>query len=305
MLSVSRAVRSSAKVLLTGDGGDDVFLGYPEHGHFRLAERIARALPDLAATVWEGTRDAFPRIGPLRRAATFMDIATGGLGGVAAIHDGLPLYEKGGMLGARLRDVSIDQRALAPSPASARNLLTEFLSYDRRMRFVGEYLTKVDGATMHHSLEARSPFLDHKLWEFAASLPFSLRLWHRRSKAILRELARRRIGDRVAAGRKRGFGVPVGRWMVGRWHDRVKQSFRDSLLHSEGWIDSKATLARLEEAARRGSAPKQLWYLFVLEEWLRRERGETAVARNSAPGVLLSARGFRSAAGSEPTVREA
>lgn len=305
MLSVSRAVRSSAKVLLTGDGGDDVFLGYPEHGHFLLAERVARALPDLAATVWRGTRNGFPRIGALRRAATFMDIATGGLGGVAAIHDGLPLYQKSGILGARLRDVGIDQRAIERSPVSARNLMTEFLSYDRRMRFVGEYLTKVDGATMHHSLEARSPFLDHKLWEFAASLPFGLRLWQRKSKAILRELARRRIGDQVAAGRKRGFGVPVERWMVGRWHDRVKQSFGDSLLHKEGWIDSKAALAKLEEAERRGSAPKQLWYLFVLEQWLRRERGENE-AGVDGPGVVVEVnKGFRVRAASEPTAQRA
>src|SRR6185436_5186419 len=176
---------------------------------------------------------------------------------VTTVHDGLPVYQQTGILGPRLRDARIDQRSIGWSRSSARNLLTEFLHYDRRMRFVGEYLTKVDGATMHHSLEARSPFLDHKLWDFAASLPFDLRLRGGRSKAILRELARRKIGDQVARGRKRGFRIPVQTWIIGRWRDRVKESLSDSLLEKEGWINATAALSQLEKAVRRGSAPNQ------------------------------------------------
>ena len=126
---------------------------------------------------------------------------------------------------------------------------------------------------MHHSLEARSPLLDHRLWEFAASLPYDLRLQGGQLKAILRGLARRRLGERVSRGRKRGFGIPVQRWIAGQWHERVKQSFRDSILASEGWINAASVISQLEQAGRRGSAPKQLWYLFVLEQWLKRERG--------------------------------
>src|SRR5262249_27103400 len=157
--------------------------------------------------------------------------------------------------------------------ASARNLLADFLSYDRQMRFVGEFLTKVDGATMHHSLEARSPFLDYKLWEFAAALPFELRLRGGRLKAVLRQLARATLGKQVARGRKRGFGIPVRRWIAGRWHKRVQETFADSLLEKEGWIDAAAVLRQLDKAVEAGSAPNQLWYLFVLEAWLRGERG--------------------------------
>lgn len=289
MLGVSRAVRASAKVLLTGDGGDDVFLGYPEHRHFLMAQKLARALPECAGGLWQGCRDLLPRVGPLGRAATFIDFATGGLGGVATVHDGLPLYRRTGMLGQRLRDVNIEQRSIAWSIQSARNLLTEFLRYDRGMRFVGEYLTKVDGATMHESLEARSPFLDHKLWEFASSLPFDLRLRGGRLKPILRELARRRIGEKVARGRKRGFYIPVQRWLVGRWRDPVMESFRYSLLEKEGWINSRAAVSQLEEASRRGLAPNQLWYLFVLESWLRRERCEKFDRRTSTPEIRVAA----------------
>ena len=276
MLRVSRAVAPEATVLLTGDGGDDVFLGYPEHKHFLLAERLARATPAWAARAWLSAQASFPRVGPLRRAASFMNYAAGGLGAVACAHDGLPSYRRQGILGERLEGASVAQRRIEWSRESARGLLTEFLKYDRRTRFVGEYLTKVDGATMYHSLEARSPFLDQELWEFAAALPYSVRLRGGTLKAILRELARRRVGERVAAGRKRGFSIPVQRWVAGRWRASVADSLRDSLAERHGWVRAGAALKRLEEAGRRGWAPNQLWYVYVLESWLRREQSEAA-----------------------------
>ena len=274
MLRVSRAVKGEATVLLTGDGGDDVFLGYPEHRHFWMAEKLARSVPRVASSVWLSQREKFPRNGSLRRAASFLDYTAGGLAAVASAHDGLPMYEKHGLLGERLREVSIGQRALVWSAESGRKVLEEFLEYDRRMRFVGEYLTKVDGATMRHALEARSPFLDQELWEFAASLPFGVRLRRGRLKAVLRELARRRVGERVARGRKRGFGVPVQRWVAGRWRTAVEEALRDSLLEKEGWIRSAPVISQLEKAARDGWSPKQLWYIFVLESWMRNETEE-------------------------------
>ena len=271
MLRVSRAVAPSARVLLTGDGGDDLFLGYPEHRHFWAAEKMARALPGISGRWWPALRDHLPAPGPARRIRSFIDYATGGLGAVTRARYGLAMYRDTGMLGDRLRGATLSQHAIPRSVESARQLLTEFLAYDRNVRFTGEYLPKVDGATMHHSVEARSPFLDQKLWEFASSLPFDVRLNGGRLKAILRELARRKIGDRVARGRKRGFGIPVGRWLVGRWRPIVEEAFRESLLDREGYLRSNAVLEQFNESARRGSAPNQLWYAFVLESWLRHE----------------------------------
>ncbi len=276
MLRVSRAVKSEATVLLTGDGGDDVFLGYPEHRHLWLAEKLARRLPSTAARGWLALRESLPRVGPLRRAASFADYATGGLGAVAAAHDGLPMYRQNGILGERLKDATVPQRAIKWSLDSGRQVLAEFLLHDRRGRFVGEYLTKVDGATMRYGLEARSPFLDQELWEFAATLPFDLRLRRGQLKAILRELARRKVGERVARGRKRGFSIPVQRWIAGRWRARVEEVLRDSLLEREGWIHSRPALAQLDKAARDGWAPKQLWYIFALESWLQHEQQSRA-----------------------------
>jgi asparagine synthase (glutamine-hydrolysing) len=272
MLRVSEAVAPAAKVLLTGDGGDDVFLGYEGHKHFWMASRLARRLPDRSDRWWAALRDRVPRTRRLRRAASFLDYATGGLGGVAHARDGLQLYQRKQLLGERLREATLDQHAIDWSIESARNLLADFLSYDRDTRFTGEYLPKVDGATMYHSVEGRSPFLDARLWEFAAALPFDVRLQGGQLKAILRELARRHLGERVANGRKRGFGIPVQRWLAGRWRDRVADSFRHSLLEREGWLRADGLLNELNNAAHSGSAPNQLWYSYVLESWLRHER---------------------------------
>jgi hypothetical protein len=89
-------------------------------------------------------------------------------------------------------------------------------------------------------------------------------------------LARRKIGERVARGRKRGFGIPVQRWITGRWRSTVEESFRDSLLDREGWLSSSAVLAQLDKAAQQGWASNHLWYSFVLESWLRHERDEVS-----------------------------
>jgi asparagine synthase (glutamine-hydrolysing) len=296
MLAVSRTVAPSATVLLTGDGGDDVFLGYPEHRNFYLAERTARVTPTAAIDWWPAYRRNYPHLlrqGRLRRAVSFFDYVSGGLGAVACARDGFPMYQRHGMVGDRLADVVIDQRSIGWSHESAKRLLADFLEYDRRMRFVGEYLTKVDGATMHHALEARSPFLDQELWEFAASLPFELRLYRGRLKALLRELARRKLGERVASGKKRGFGIPVQRWITGRWRSSVEAAFRDSRLEAEGWIHSGPVLAQLAISAQKQWAPNQLWYVFVLESWLRQERERERLAPRSVAVTLAEANGGR------------
>ena len=276
MLRVSKAVAGSATVLLTGDGGDDVFLGYPEHRHLLLAQKVARSMPGFVARSWRSNREKVPQVGSLKRLSSFLNYSTGGLGAVACAHDGLPSYWRYGMLGERLSGISVSQRSIEWSHESGHNVLSEFLEYDRAGRFVGEYMTKVDGATMFHSLEARSPFLDQDLWEFASSLSFETRLNGGRSKALLRALAREKLGERLAAGRKRGFTIPVQRWLVGRWRNALTESLQTSVLDREGWINAPAALERLSVAAEKGWAPNQLWYIFVLETWLRYEQNATA-----------------------------
>jgi asparagine synthase (glutamine-hydrolysing) len=273
MIQVSRAVKAHATVLLTGDGGDDVFLGYPEHRHLHWAERLGRAMPAALANGWLASRGVVSRIPGMQRPAHFLDYACGGLGAVTVAHDGLQNY--GAALGPRLRQVRLAQREIRWSPVAGRRVLLDFLAYDFRTRFVGEYLTKVDGGAMYHALEARSPFLDSALWSYVARLPAALRMRGDVLKALLRRMAARRISERVAAGRKRGFNVPARAWVTTRWRDDVGETLANSRLAADGWL-SGGELARYRKELLHGKeATLQQWYVYVLEHWYR-ETAETA-----------------------------
>jgi asparagine synthase (glutamine-hydrolysing) len=274
LLRLSKAVKSSATVLLVGDGGDDVFLGYPEYGYFWTAERIAKFVPRPASHLWPTFGTLMPETGTLGRARHFIDYVTGGLGAMVKVRPGFPSLQRQGISGERLASASVSRRLIPESPESARRLLQEFLEYDRRGRFAGEYMVKVDGATMYYALEARAPFLDADLCEFARSLPYAMRLRGGQLKAILRELSRREIGERVARGRKRGFGVPAERWMLSRWQPKVDDVFRQSALAEEGWVTASGLWKAWEDAKKSGIISLQLWYLYVLELWFRAEMND-------------------------------
>jgi asparagine synthase (glutamine-hydrolysing) len=270
MLRLSRAIRDAGiKVVLTGDGGDDVFLGYERHRQMLAISRAAGVVPPFAAGAWRAVRRLVPRAGVLRRLRHATDYVTGGLGAFLTAHDGLPGFARLGVLGDRLRDEVPESRQVPESTKSARNLLTDYLAWDLRQQFVGEYLTKVDGATTHYGLEARAPFFDQFLWEYASSLPYETRLHGGALKAVLREIARRRISPRVAAGRKRGFSVPAERWVRGPWLKTVSAQLREGPLCAEGWVTRPGLERALATPYRQGPGENQLWYLVVLDSWLR------------------------------------
>jgi len=136
-----------------------------------------------------------------------------------------------------------------------------------------------------------STLSDQELWEFASALPFEIRLRRGRLKAILREIASRRVGQRVSSGRKRGFSIPVQRWLAGRWRSKLEDLLHNSQLEREGWVRSAQTLQLLDKASRTGWVPNQLWYIFVLESWLRHEQDEIRSQPPVTSGLLSDRRG--------------
>jgi len=274
MLRVSRAVKPKATVLLTGDGGDDVFLGYSFLHNAWLAQETAQKLPRPLASPLRVAAAGLPSIGPLRRLRRFVEYSTSGLSAYLQARDGLPYFEKYGILGERLQNLSLPQRNLAPSFDSARRLLSDVLSYQRQNHFLGEFMPKVDGGTMYYGIESRSPFLDQKLWEFAARLSPRLRFHGGELKAVLREIVRRRVDPGIASRPKQGFTVPVERWLAERWTGALDHLTRPTELERQGWVRKGSLDRPIQDARARRWVPTQLWFLLILEHWLGRQSAD-------------------------------
>ncbi len=268
MLLVSQAVKPSATVMLTGDGGDDIFLGYPFFRNAWRAQRLACRLPAGFAATWPALAPLVPPFGPLRRLRNLLNYATTGLSGHARAHDGLPYFQSHQMLGPRLTGLALSQRQLPPSFDSARRLLPEVLHYHHRMHFLSEFMPKVDNGTMYHGLEARAPFLDQRLWEFAASLPPEVHFQGGHLKAVLREIVRRHLGPQVAFRRKQGFTVPVERWLAERWRGALTSLREQSRLEREGWLAPGSLRPAIDQALAAQHVPLQLWFVLAMENWL-------------------------------------
>jgi asparagine synthase (glutamine-hydrolysing) len=276
MLHLSAAIKPVATVLLTGDGGDDVFLGYPFFLYAWRAQQWAARAPRFAPALWRRLRGMLPGNGVWKRAHSFANYTMGGLGPYNRVRAGLPYFEERSLLGERLQGLRLPQRDLPESFDSARHLLDEVFQYQRRTHFTSEYMPKVDSSTMYYGLESRAPFLDHTLWEFAAGLSPEIRFHGGQLKAILREIVRRRIGPSTASRTKQGFRVPVEKWLAGPWREDLDRLQSGTLVEREGYIQGPALRAEIERAIAAGGASEQLWYVAVLERWLQSQQSPVA-----------------------------
>jgi asparagine synthase (glutamine-hydrolysing) len=153
------------------------------------------------------------------------------------------------------------------------NLLDAMLRTDVENYLPGDLLVKMDIATMAHSLEARSPFLDHRLMEFAARLPNDLKL--RRSgasyssKYILKQAARGVLPDEVIDRRKMGFAVPLAHWLRDELRDLTYDALTDQRARDRGWFDPAAITQLLDEHNGGADHTPRIWGLLQLELWCR------------------------------------
>ena len=272
MLGIAKAVKPLATVLLTGDGGDDVFLGYPFIHNAWRAERLARALPGPLVPVVRGIANGLPRSGRLRGARNFLRYATSGISGYVQAHEHRRYLRDHQILGDRVNQILLPAEAVPPSVAAARRLFSDVLEHQQQMHFLGEFMPKVDGATMYHSIEARSPFLDQRLWEFAATLPPQVRYHGGELKAVLREIVRKRVSPDVASKPKQGFTVPVERWLATHWSGSLDFLNGSTELEQLNLIRPGSLRGPVSAAKQAGWVPLPLWFLLVLEHWLQRQK---------------------------------
>lgn len=286
MLLVSRAVKPMATVLLTGDGGDDVYLGYPFFKNAWQAQKLANQIPAFVRGAWNGIRSLVPQEGVARRVRNFLDYSTRGLSAYVQARDGLPYLERHSILGERLSREVLVQRQIPPSADSARRLLFDVFAYQRKMHFLSEFMPKVDGGTMHYAVEARSPLLDQEIWEFAATLSPEVRFHGGAMKAVLREIVRRRVSPAVADRQKQGFTVPVDQHLTFDSNTDLERLGESPQLEEGGWVRPGSLKQSIAEAGRLKSVSPQLWHLLVFENWLRYQSSLKGVESETIPAGI-------------------
>jgi asparagine synthase (glutamine-hydrolysing) len=273
-LEISRLARQRVTVVLNGDGGDEVFAGYRR---YIAATRSARfdLLPPAVARTLAGALQPFAttRRSPLGFAARFarglaLSPAERYLAWTTDMlreTDKRTVWRKGPMLPTEDRIASTQRPDLGPLDAQ--------LAADAGINLLSDLLVKMDMATMAHSLEGRSPFLDHKVAEFAWSLPDDYRVRGTVPKAVLRAAYRGRLSDEVIDGAKRGFEIPLVSWLDGE----LKPIVHDTLGSPAALVRTYVDDTFIDALLRREVMTDRNWAyivyaLLVLELWLQQEK---------------------------------
>jgi asparagine synthase (glutamine-hydrolysing) len=278
---VSRETRKHVTVALNGDGGDECFAGYERYAAMRLAETYHK-LPALMrdsligrAVSWLPTSET--RRSRARDAKRFIHAAS------------LPKIER------YLRWVSVfdteakselysdeflhETAALHPADflrpwftkANGAGVVDAALLADTMTYLPNDLLVKVDIASMAVSLEARSPFLDHHVIEFAASLPEGMKLKGLTTKYLLKRMLKRLLPAENLNRRKMGFGVPIGHWFRGRLEGFLRETLLSDKALGRGLFRPEAVRRMVElHTEGRMDYAHQLWTLLMLELWFER-----------------------------------
>jgi len=267
---VCRLAARTVKVVLTGEGGDEVLGGYPRYGWLRLGERL-RGWPGVtkASGMIQGLPPAVRNGRALRRVSALVGTAPledRHLSWVATMSDDVQRQLTGEAGWAAASGVM--RRLLHRSGAG--DPVHELMYLDFKTWLADDVLVKTDRMSMAASIEARVPFLDHRLVEFAANLPTSVKVKNLGTKALLRRALRRDLPAATLRRRKRAFLVPLGHWLGGELRDLLNDTLTSSTVRGRGLFRAEA-VARLlhEQRAGRHDHSRALWTLLCLELWLQ------------------------------------
>jgi asparagine synthase (glutamine-hydrolysing) len=276
-LLVSQIARREVTVALSGDGGDESFAGYRRHRAIGVAASLERMLPRgvrrvLAARLGEAGNGVAGRstLGQLRRFAAALALETPQRNAYWSTFFVAPLR-------ARFLHEDLLAAAADPEDEAARAFLAargtplrRALEVDLDRYLPDDLLVKTDIASMAHSLEVRSPWLDRRIVEFARSLPDDLLLRDGTSKHLARELAKDLLPPAVAAARKRGFGVPLAAWLRGPLKGVVRERLLSSRFTARRILKIGAAEELLARHERGEDWSSYLWLVLVLDAWYRR-----------------------------------
>lgn len=264
MLALSRMAATSVKVVLTGEGSDEVLAGYPKHGFERFAPLYQRLAP---GPVRRGVIEPLIRRLPYRYHRIKTMIASLGLTD--------PAERMARWFGAlsrleQQRLTRLPEATLAHTPCGASSPLRAILCFDQSVWLPDNLLERGDRMTMAASIEARNPFLDHHLVEFVAGLPERYRIRGLTTKWVLRQAVQPLLPERILTRPKVGFRLPLNEWF--------RHELRDFVLDHLDAPDTRlrtccetGELRRLlsEHLDGRQNHEKLLWMLLALELFLR------------------------------------
>ncbi len=274
---VCQAARERVTVALSGDGGDENFAGYRRYLFDLQENRLRALLPQwVRSCLFRPLSVIYPKLdwAPrfLRGRATFESLARNPLEGYFETISIFRTAEKSSILAAdlkaRLRGYeSIDVFRHHYDRADTVDPLSRIQYLDIKTYLTEDILTKVDRASMAHSLEVRCPLLDHKFMEFAATVPSSLKLKGRCRKYIFKSALRQVLPQEIIDREKMGFALPLAEWFRGG----IKDFAHAYLLESEDPFISSASVRRLWEQhqSRRRDRSSQLWNILMFRLWLR------------------------------------
>jgi asparagine synthase (glutamine-hydrolysing) len=271
---VSKLAREHVTVALSGDGGDELFAGYTRYLVERQRapyERVPRVVREslmrplsrrLPHGAWgrnylhNVSLDAVDRF--LDSVSVFTRLTRGALYTDAFRAQ----LEDDDAAGTRFRTLA--------ARAGSSDPLDVLLYLDSKTYLPGDILTKVDRMSMAVSLEARAPLLDHKLIEFVARIPASLKLRGGETKHIFKRAISDFVPAEILHRQKQGFGVPIQQWINEQLRGQMRDTLTDSRARSRGYVDQAyvAQLLSEHERGRRDHAAP-LWSLFMLELWHR------------------------------------
>jgi len=271
---VSRAARRHVTVALSGDGGDEMWAGYARHRVERW-ESTARRWLGPGRHVAGRLAGGLPLA--LKGARSLRHLALSPADACARKH-AYEQFERGARRRLYAADFANEVRDADPfagfreayDACASPDPLDRALYVDVKTYLVDDILMKVDKMSMAVSLEARVPLLDHKLIEFAATVPTSLKLKNGRSKYLLRRLLERRLPASIVDRPKQGFAVPVAAWLRGPLAPMVDDLLASGAMRERGVFNHR-TIAAMWKEHRTGVRDHRhrLWSLVMLELWFR------------------------------------
>jgi asparagine synthase (glutamine-hydrolysing) len=265
--------RTGVTVALSGDGGDEAFSGYRRYSHSQTARALRRLpgpLPSMLAKTLASLRiPAAQQVRDYgRRLMQPEHVRFLGLAAHIPYEDRMALYTNA--MRDRYADDPVARRfGELYARSTASDPINRLLDIDIQTYLSDDILTKVDIASMAHSLEVRCPLVDQDMMVFAASLPGDVKMRGLQTKRILREVARPLLPEAILSRRKQGFGLPVDRWMREDLAPLSRDVLLDQTARERGILDPTAVEALLRRHQRGEPRGDQIWALMMLELWYR------------------------------------